>query len=89
MTQQTMLERVSSAIAETFVARSLTSNDDFNAVMDDCARAAIEAMREPTPQMLIDAGTMDGYCGDKTHADIEHTTWWSGMIDAALNEELK
>lgn len=49
------------------------------------ARAAIEAMREPTEKMLVDAGTMDGYEGIEGHADRDHIEWWDNMIDAALS----
>jgi len=46
----------------------------------------LAAMREPTPQMLIDAGLMDGYGGEDSYnpdADVDHITWWQAMIDAA------
>lgn len=50
------------------------------------AVAAIEALREPTDQMLEDAGCMDGYDFDRIAPDQDHVEWWSAMIDAALKE---
>lgn len=54
------------------------------------ARAAIEAMRGPTPAMLIDAGTMTGYGNDSIdyrYSDENHVEWWQTMITAALTEK--
>ena len=45
---------------------------------EDIARAAIEAMREPTEGMIQAGWTTNGYRGDMTKAE------WSAMIDAAL-----
>lgn len=54
------------------------------------ARAAIEAMRGPTPGMLIEAGTMEGYSEAESCSlggpDADHVAWWDAMIDAALKE---
>lgn len=44
------------------------------------ARAAIEAMREPTVRMVQAGWAVNGYRGDMTSAE------WSAMIDAALAE---
>ena len=52
------------------------------------ARAAIEAMRVPTPGMLKAAGTVPGYDWEDWTRDpvADHTEWWNEMIDAALAE---
>lgn len=53
------------------------------------ARAAIEAMRGPTPGMLKAAGTVPGYDWEDWTRDpvADHTEWWNEMIDAALAED--
>src|SRR5215469_14897884 len=38
--------------------------------------------REPTPQMLALAGTMEGFDTDREDADDCHISWWEAMIDA-------
>lgn len=48
------------------------------------AKAAIEAMREPTEGMKI-AGTLDAGCGGPDEEYIGQV--WQAMIDAALKEE--
>ncbi len=54
------------------------------------ARATIELLREPTPGMLVGAGTMEGYreCNSCSLGgpDDDHIAWWNAMIDAALEE---
>lgn len=50
----------------------------------DAARAAIEAMREPTEAMK-DAGSYFDHDGDGGISAYEAADVWSGMIDAALN----
>ena len=49
------------------------------------ARAAIDAMREPTWEMLAAAGDMEGFgdYADPTDAARPHIEWWNKMIDAA------
>lgn len=37
--------------------------------------------RDPTPEMLEAAGTIDGYDGD--NADADHINWWHVMVEAA------
>jgi len=69
MTDKTMLERVADA--------SWALRGDLAASYEDYARAAITAMREPTPAMV-----KAGYeRGGSPRADI-----WRAMIDAALAE---
>lgn len=54
--------------------------------LDEVAESVLDAMREPTNAMLIDAGRVDGY-GDDTvpwsQSDKHHIEWWRDMIDAA------
>lgn len=63
--------------------------DDTHSTWMDRARAAIEALREPTPEMVAVA-VKDALEGPGVHA---HRTWpnavaarWQMMIDAALGE---
>jgi lipoate synthase len=81
MTDMTMRERIARAIAE---AHELHGRSYYS-----MADAVLAAMREPTPQMLIDAGTMSGY-GEAdeefAHSDSDHIGWWQAMIDAAISE---
>jgi hypothetical protein len=72
MTEKTMLDRVADA--------SWALRDNLAATYEDYARAAIAAMREPTPAM-IKAGWEKLAGGGHTLADI-----WRAMIDAALAE---
>ena len=54
------------------------------------ADAVLAAMREPTEQMLVDAGVMSGYGvedDELSYADHDHTEWWQAMIDAAISED--
>ena len=50
------------------------------------AELSVRKMREPTNQMLVDSGTMTGFCNECSHleADDAHIEWWKLMIDAAL-----
>lgn len=72
---ESMVERVAKAIA---LANRAPDSDDWPVYVAD-ARAAIEAMREPTDAM-VDAGegTMCPHAG----------CIFSDMIDAALNEQV-
>jgi hypothetical protein len=70
---KTMLDRVADA--------SWALRDNLTATYEDYARAAIAAMREPTPAM-VKAGWEKLAGGGHTLADI-----WRAMIDAALAEE--
>jgi hypothetical protein len=55
----------------------------------DAALLAIEASgavvvpKQPTDQMLIDAGPMDGYDTDSIHSDRDHIEWWKAMLSAS------
>lgn len=51
------------------------------------ARVILKAIREPTKEMLMGAGTMEGFDADIEEADYCHTKWWQDMIDTALTEE--
>ena len=52
----------------------------------EVARAALEAMMEPSNQMLEDAGAMETVY-PRDDADRIHIEWWQAMIKAALEEE--
>lgn len=78
-----MVEQAAAAIMASPAWSSFWSRDDARVF----ARAAIEAMREPTPEMLTAVGPMDGYCGDEDATDVDHVLWWHDMIDAALSED--
>ena len=78
----TMVERVAVAIC-----RALGDDPDREGerltAYDDAARAAIEAMRDPTPEMLEAGGRkggFDGYWVEDNTAAI-----WAAMIDTALD----
>lgn len=98
MTEQTMIERVAMAIkraryytpglwspkeVEEEISRPLSS------IEIGFARAAIEAMREPT-EMMIDRFVSRALCvsvhGDGGWSDYGHEQW-KAMIDEALKEE--
>lgn len=76
------------------VARAIRENDDacggerHGQYWDDLARAALEAMREPTPTMLRaavdnDNGDVYGETGFIGNLKI----MWGSAIDAALSEQ--
>jgi len=67
-----MIERVARAIAEQ------NHGSTWDEWIDE-ARAAIEAMREPTEAMIN--------AGDRTDHDVEATMVWRAMIDEALGEK--
>lgn len=71
MAENDMVERVARAIEDRLRGKDFLS-------YEEAARAAIEAMREPT-----DAMADDGYRAIKHGADAV----WRAMIDAALNPE--
>lgn len=78
MTDQTMIERAARAISD-------TRHEDYDDALWremalDCAIAAIEAMREPTPEM-VKAGLRCGDTGPEPALGV-----WRDMIDAALKE---
>lgn len=77
MSEEPMLERVARAI---YVEYPLSMSECRNV-----AKVALEAMREPTAEMLIASGTMAGWDGcAQGSADDCHIQWWQAMIDAAL-----
>ena len=80
-----MVERVARAIHD---AMDITDSLDATAA-ETYARAAIEAMREPTEDMLVDAGVMEGFNGyvDEGDEDRPHIEWWQAMIDKALEDK--
>lgn len=72
-----MLERMISAMHEAKQKRSATK--------EDVARAALEALREPTPEM-VDAAV----CGPRSEnrtVETAITDTWSNMISAAMGED--
>jgi hypothetical protein len=71
-----MIERVSRAIRD---AEDNMANDWL-----DVARAAIEAMREPTDEMLSAAGTRRPV-DDEVMGPDHPWALWDSMTDAALN----
>lgn len=77
MDTPSMIERVARAIAKGEYGENV--DDVWHTCIDD-ARAAIEAMREPTEAML-DAG----YGAEPTGAAL--VAPWEAMIDAALAEQ--
>jgi len=83
MTEQTMVERVARAICEKSWIAKHSSDESRKAAIDanwhefeDIARAAIEAMREPTDAM-VDAGM----------TELPAFQAYRVMIDAALKTE--
>lgn len=74
-----MVERVANAIAQANMDPRSDAWDERDAYMD-MARAAIEAMREPTTAMFNAA---------RPHMDSpsSNIAWWEAMIDAALKRE--
>jgi hypothetical protein len=78
-----MIEKVAKAMYEEHASRSNTlgpswdeAGKHFNTFWHDLARAAIEAMREPTDAVILSANPSDLPCAA-----------WAKMIDAALNEK--
>jgi len=93
-----MIERVAEAIAKAMVAengeleildingKNILVVDDYNNRASDCriiARAAIEAMREPT-DAEIDAAYYNEQ-GDLTHREIKSA--WKSVIKATLDDK--
>lgn len=90
----TIIERVARAL------RRQWSIDNFDRPSEvgwedeiNAARAAIKAMREPTPRMLPDHGVHIGFfqdsdgIEDNLYADKDEARdIWQAMIDAALSE---
>jgi hypothetical protein len=70
-----MLDRVAWALRQT---QATLSNPEADAL----ARAAIEAMREPT-EMMVNEGAAELRAGDLTRSTPPHV--WRAMIDEALS----
>lgn len=86
-----MVERVAMRIhAADSNAESRPLNDDDREYYRVMARAAIEAMREPTEEQLEAASKApsDGYTGDFGHWIVgpNFPAIWQAMIDSALAE---
>lgn len=83
MTTQTMIEKVGSAISRAIDLNSEAySGTDFDAV----ARAALQALREPTC-LMIEATNNVNYDTGVTHPPMPPLVAWRTMIDAALQEK--
>ena len=90
MAETGMVEKVARAIAGEIDCVDWTAPDNtmshparLNAIALDAARAAIEAMREPTPDMKVRHWTTLEYSGDVR--ETCHAVWRE-MIDAILKE---
>jgi hypothetical protein len=74
-----MVEHVAKAIYEKFEDRPSYARRQMNGLLaEELARAAIEAMREPTEQQLRAAWA-------KVDSNIDD--FWRAMVDAALGEK--
>lgn len=73
-----MVERVAKAICESSGQSWESAGDGYREICDGFARAAIEAMREPTEDMQ-EAADMD-----RTYYGHIATNNWRAMISAAL-----
>lgn len=69
-----MIERVAKAID---AASQPAGKPDYKILMENCARAAIEAMREPTERMLAAGMKEEG---------VDLLSEWKAMIDDALKD---
>jgi hypothetical protein len=59
-------------------------SDNTRNMQIECARAVLEAMREPTPKMLkVGADAIDHFLVDADGTEIHA---WHAMIDAALKD---
>lgn len=94
MAEETMVERVAKALFDAVqpnYAGAEISWDTSNEEWGDedregfrqSARAAIEALREPTPAMTT---PHLGHHGFAEYGDVEAAAIWREMIDAALKE---
>ena len=92
MSSPEMIERVARAIVFAGAARGAYDAADLAAVIEQSwphnihiARAAIEAMREPTKTMIDAADPLSWV--DAGQAGVEQGEIWRTMIDAALQHE--
>lgn len=72
---ESMIERVAKALSDLWYDSSGTASEK------EQARAAIEAMREPTEEMIFSGGKTPYYGRDTPRI------FWHVMIDAALSED--
>lgn len=96
-----MVEKVARAIANSMIVQNpslvlgadgMSYYDDYDNKWYEClpvARAAIEAMREATDEMLIAGAAFyhDNWRKDHVREDTSTPFIWTAMIDAALKEE--
>lgn len=79
-----IIERVANAIEQTmFAPHELPLAADLHERYLETARAAIEAMREPTPEMIEAWGTTPNI---GMNWEIYARDKWRAMIQAALDE---
>lgn len=83
---ESMVRRVAKALREDL--RTQAANDSLVLDCEALARAAIEAMREPTPEMLQALAKRYSYhnTGDEPY-DGEARDYWQAMITAALGKQ--
>lgn len=86
MDETSMIERVARAI---FDAMDITDGLDTTAAKR-YARAAIEAMREPTDDMARAGFSSDAFRTPmlRLEADFEPKAVWAAMIDTALSQAI-
>jgi len=82
-----MIERVAKAIE---AASQPPGQKDYKILMENAARAAIEAMREPTDSMIVEAMTTAYPTVAEAGGVLEQgraaaRLEWQAMIDAALS----
>lgn len=67
----------------------LRGADDVLAALKEAGYAVVPVV--PTPKMLTDVGTIEGYDEDVSvsmaGADADHIAWWSAMLAAAQEQE--
>ncbi len=85
-----MVERVAVAIEKTmFAPHEFPLGAELHQLYRGTARAAIQAMREPTRPMWAHAGTMFVNCqGRELHHDRACGLVWDAMLAAALEPHL-
>lgn len=77
---------------QTAIARALHKDPEaYHGYFENAARAAIEAMREPTRKMIDAAWTSTTIHGEHPKGVLSHKTKtrtrWNAMIDAALTTD--
>lgn len=88
----TMIDRVARAMFEATNEHDETWDTEAQEIKTTyliMARAAIEAMREPTDTMVMAAEWAEPeYREDDTDMGATYKAEWRAMIDAALNEQV-